>query len=78
LNAQDNFSRNRLLAMLAPADRTLLAPALEGIELSRHQILAAPNDPIGHVYFVESGLVSLVGTPRPGIASRSAWSATKG
>jgi CRP-like cAMP-binding protein len=62
LNAPDNVSRNRLLAMLSPANRTLLASALEEIGLTARQIVEAPNEPIDHVYFVESGLVSVVGT----------------
>jgi CRP-like cAMP-binding protein len=62
LNSPNNGSRNRLLAMLSPADRTMLAPALEEIELTVRQVVEAPNEPIAHVYFVESGLVSVVGT----------------
>ena len=51
--------------VLSHADRDLLAPRLEGIELDARQILEVPSDPIGHVYFVESGLVSVVGTTQP-------------
>ena len=52
--------------MLSHADRDLLAPRLEGIELDPRQILEVPSDPISHVYFVESGLVSVVGTTGTG------------
>jgi CRP-like cAMP-binding protein len=65
VNSPNNGSRNRLLAVLSHADRDLLAPRLEVIELDPRQILEAPSDPIGHVYFVESGLVSVVGTTQP-------------
>ena len=65
MNSPNNGSRNRLLAVLSHADRDLLAPRLEGIELDARQILEVPSDPISHVYFVESGLVSVVGTTVP-------------
>ena len=65
MNSPNNGSRNRLLAVLSHADRDLLAPRLEGIELDPRQILEVPSDPISHVYFVESGLVSVVGTTQP-------------
>jgi CRP-like cAMP-binding protein len=65
LNSPDNGSRNRLLAVLSPADRDLLKPSLEVIELDARQVLEAPSDPVRHVYFVESGLVSVVGTTEP-------------
>ncbi len=65
MNSPINGSLNRLLAVLSHADRDLLNPRLEVIELDARQILEAPSDPVGHVYFVESGLVSVVGTTLP-------------
>ncbi len=65
MNSPVNGSRNRLLAGLSHADRDLLTPCLESIALDARQILEAPSDPISHVYFVESGLVSVVGTTEP-------------
>jgi CRP-like cAMP-binding protein len=65
VNSPNNGSRNRLLAVLPHADRDLLAPCLEVTVLDARQILEAPRDPISHVYFVESGLVSVVGTTEP-------------
>ena len=65
MNSPVNGSRNRLLAVLSHADRDLLTPALETIGLDARQILEAPRDPIAYVYFVESGLVSVVGTTEP-------------
>jgi CRP-like cAMP-binding protein len=65
MNSPSNGSRNRLLAALSHADRDLLAPALETIALDVRHVLEVPNDPISHVYFVESGLVSIVGTAAP-------------
>jgi CRP-like cAMP-binding protein len=65
VNSPVNGWRNRLLAGLSRGDHDLLVPALETIELDARQVLEAPSDPISHVYFVESGLVSVVGTTVP-------------
>ena len=60
-----NGSRNRLLAALSPKDRALLAPLLEPVDLNVRQILEAPNEPVSHVYFVQSGMVSIVSSAKP-------------
>jgi CRP-like cAMP-binding protein len=65
LDSSSNGSRNRLLAALPDADRQLLAPSLEAIALVARQIIEVPLAPITHVYFVESGLISVVGTTTP-------------
>src|SRR3954467_6963659 len=52
--------RNRLLAALSPADFSLLEPQLEPIPLPVRTCLAEPNRPIGHVYFLEQGIASVV------------------
>ncbi len=65
LDSLNNGPRNRLLAALPVSDRRLLAPFLEAIELEARQIIEAPRAPINHVYFVESGLISVVGTTMP-------------
>jgi CRP-like cAMP-binding protein len=52
--------RNRLLTGLSSADFSLLAPYLEPIELDRDFVLVTPNKPIEYVYFIESGMVSVV------------------
>ena len=56
---------NRLLATLSQRDQYLLRPFLEVVDLDARQILDAPRGPISHVYFVESGLVSVVGMASP-------------
>ena len=61
-----NGTRNRLLALMSPAARDRLAPSLEAIELDASEMLEAPGEMISHVYFVESGLVSIVGTAPQG------------
>lgn len=56
----DNGSRNRLLAALSAAGRALLLPSLEAVVLGLRQIIEAPNRPISHVCFIETGLASVV------------------
>jgi CRP-like cAMP-binding protein len=43
----------------------MLRPSLERVELEARQVLETPRQPISDVYFVQSGLVSVVGTTRP-------------
>ncbi len=52
--------RNRLLAKLSARDWASLAPHLESVALKERQIVEVPNKPITHVYFVETGMVSVV------------------
>lgn len=65
MNIPIGGARNRLLAILSDPDRDLLTPALETVALDLRQVLEAPNEPISHAYFLESGLVSIVGTAPP-------------
>ncbi len=51
---------NRLLALMSRDDFALLASHLEPVELFRDYVLAIPNIPIGDVFFIESGMVSVV------------------
>jgi CRP-like cAMP-binding protein len=60
-----NGSRNRLLSALPDSDRDLLQPHLELVGLDVHQMLEKPGDLISHVYFIETGLVSIVGVTKP-------------
>jgi CRP-like cAMP-binding protein len=57
---------NRLLASLRSLDFSLIAPYLEPVLLEAHDSLQAPNEPIGSVYFVETGLVAVIASMRPG------------
>jgi CRP-like cAMP-binding protein len=52
---------NQLLQQLSREDAGLLRPALEPVQLDVGRVLYAPGQPVRHVYFVESGLVSIVG-----------------
>ena len=59
--------RNRLLALMAPDDFARLSPHLGPVEMERGYLLAAPEVPIPTVYFVESGVVSIVATSPEGL-----------
>jgi CRP-like cAMP-binding protein len=52
--------RNQLLAALPPDEFALLAGSLRPLDLDLRQTLHAPDRPIELVYFVESGMVSMV------------------
>jgi CRP-like cAMP-binding protein len=52
--------RNRLLAKLSPEDWVLVAPHLESVALKERQVVEVPHKPITHVYFMETGVVSVV------------------
>ena len=52
--------RNRLLTKLSPEDWALVAPHLEMVALKERQVVEVPHKPITHVYFMETGVVSVV------------------
>lgn len=54
-----NFN-NRLLHALSGNDQDLLRPYLTWSELERGRVLVAPDEPIDRLWFVESGLSSII------------------
>jgi CRP-like cAMP-binding protein len=60
---------NRLLGRLATADFERLRPHLEPVTLEYKRQLYQPYEPIAHVYFIESGVASLVTTMADGAAA---------
>jgi CRP-like cAMP-binding protein len=52
--------RNRLLAALPPDDFALLAPALRRTDLEFKRVLYEPYQPVRTIYFLESGMVSML------------------
>ena len=60
---------NRLLGLLPLRDYERLRPHLRRIPLEYRQSLYRANKPIGFVYFIESGVGSLVNTMRNGQAA---------
>jgi CRP-like cAMP-binding protein len=51
---------NRLLAALPPADFDLLAPELKTVALDQDTVLSRAGDQIEHVFFPDSGAISLM------------------
>jgi CRP-like cAMP-binding protein len=67
-NAADRHD-NRLLGLLPPSDYERLRPHLRRIPLEYRQSLYRANKPIGFVYFIETGVGSLVNTMANGEAA---------
>ena len=64
--------RNSLLAALPKQDYQRLARHLEPVSLTSRQVLYEPCDPISHVYFPESGVISLLTVVGPNKAAEVA------
>jgi CRP-like cAMP-binding protein len=60
MSAPSNLPRNRLLLALAPRHLKRLMPELEHIECQRAQVLMDADSSLDHVYFPDSGVVSVV------------------
>lgn len=58
--------RNKLLSILPPVDFSLVSKHLEYVDLPRGTVLAKVGEPIDHVYFLASGIGSLVTTTPDG------------
>jgi CRP-like cAMP-binding protein len=67
-NAADRHD-NRLVGLLPPSDYERLRPHLRRIPLEYRQSLYRANKPIGFVYFIETGVGSLVNTMANGEAA---------
>jgi CRP-like cAMP-binding protein len=52
--------RNEILALLSAEDLALVEPHFERVLLKARDTLEAPDSPIEHVYFIESGVASIV------------------
>jgi CRP-like cAMP-binding protein len=64
--------RNRILNALPPDELERLAPHLERVPLVRRMVAYDPLRPIEHVYFVESGVISVVSILRDRTAIETA------
>jgi CRP-like cAMP-binding protein len=67
--ARGGAPANRLLALLPPKDYARLRPHLEPVTLKYRQSLYRANRPIQFVYFIETGVGSLVNTMANGDAA---------
>ncbi len=61
-----NLIKNRLLSAIPREEYERLLPHLETVSLRFNQIIYAPNEPIQHVYFPNSGIISLVNLTEDG------------
>lgn len=53
-------ARNHLLSRIAASDRETLGAKIEPVELIVDQLLYARGDPLTHIYFPTSGMISMV------------------
>jgi len=60
MNTLSNWPRNRLLLALPSRDLKRLMPKLEQIRCQYRQILMDADSPLDHVFFPDSGVVSVV------------------
>jgi CRP-like cAMP-binding protein len=60
MNTKSNWPRNRLLLSLSSHDLEELMPELEHIRCERGQILMDADSPLDHVFFPDSGVISVV------------------
>jgi CRP-like cAMP-binding protein len=71
-NRLDVVRTNRFLAALPLNDFSLLAPHLRIVELQRGTVLHDADEPLEHVYFPHSGMVSVVTLMRNGASVETA------
>jgi CRP-like cAMP-binding protein len=64
--------RNRILSALPTQELDRILPALELVDLPLRHVLVDPNKAIEHVYFVEEGVVSILGVMQDGTAVETA------
>jgi CRP-like cAMP-binding protein len=62
LPANGSPTANRILNQLPPEEYERLSPHLEPVTLSLGDVLHYPQDPVSHVYFPNSGTVSVIAT----------------
>src|ERR1035438_1820841 len=60
MSALSNWPRNRLLLALPSRNLKRLMPELERIPCQRGQVLMDADSPLDHVFFPDSGVVSVV------------------
>ena len=60
MNALSNWPRNRLLLALPSSNLKQLMPELEHIPCQRGQVLMNADSPLDHIFFPDSGVVSVV------------------
>jgi CRP-like cAMP-binding protein len=70
--------QNRILASLPPHELERVMPALERVDMPLRKVVIDPNRPIEHVYFMEEGIVSMLGVMEDGTAVETATIGNEG
>lgn len=60
IRPSQEMTKNILLRAMPADDYGLLRPHMETVRLNKDDVLVAPNEPIAHVYFLDSGVTSVV------------------
>jgi hypothetical protein len=60
MNVSSEWPRNRLLLALSPSNLKRLMPELEHIRCQREQVLMDADSSLDHVFFPDSGVVSVL------------------
>jgi CRP-like cAMP-binding protein len=60
MNTQSNWPRNRILLAMSPLDLEGLMPEFEHIRCERGQVLMDADSALDHVFFPDSGVISVV------------------
>src|SRR6202171_3027489 len=60
MNVSSKWPRNRLLLALSPSNLKRLMPELEHIRCQREQVLTDADSSLDHVFFPDSGVVSVL------------------
>ena len=82
VSPSDSVDANVILRKLSLSDRALLQPHLQRVSLDMKQVLAAADQRIEHVYFMEGGIASITsvskenGRTEVGIFGREGFSST--
>lgn len=76
--AQDTLIQNRLLSALPREEYERLLPHLEIVSLTPKQTLYAPDQSIEHIYFPNSGIISLVNFTEDGSTVEAATVGNEG
>jgi CRP-like cAMP-binding protein len=64
--------RNRLLAALQPSDFALLSPHLRDLHFKQEVLLQEAGDLIDHIYFPQTGMISVLAAMQEGTAVETA------
>lgn len=70
--------KNRILAGLPPDELERIQTVLEMVDMPLRKVVIDPNRPIEHVYFMEEGIVSMLGVMEDGTAVETATIGNEG